>query len=206
MFAVLAFYTRLNHLPLIVVLVAFALPEDVTAESIFRWRRLRDRFPVRVGVVYLGCVALGVCAFMARTWYYTGEFSLFAGTTRAYNGTGLSLSSTSLLSPTTWRIALGSVLMIATVQDPPRFDARSLLVIGGVCGSLLALLQVPVLRRLPLNLALACVGAVAGGLVARGVAYPGRFSVHVIPLAVTASVLAIVAFTRSQGITVGPEA
>jgi hypothetical protein len=35
-----------------------------------------------------------------------------------------------------------------------------------------------------------CVAALAGGLVARGVAYPGRFSLQLIPVAVALSISA----------------
>jgi hypothetical protein len=112
----------------------------------------------------------------------------FAGTTRTHNATGLGLSLASLWSAAAWRNALESVLMIVTVQDPPRFDVRSLLVVAGFGGSLLALLRVPIARRLPLGVAIMSVAAVAGGLVARGVAYPGRFSVHLIPVAVAIAV------------------
>jgi hypothetical protein len=60
-------------------------------------------------------------------------------------------------------------------------------VVAGVGCALLALIGTPLVRRLPLHLAIVCVGAIAGGLFARGLAYPGRFSIHLIPLAVTAS-------------------
>ena len=140
---------------------------------------------------YLGCLATGVCLFAARTWHYTGQFSVFAGTTRAYNGTGLGQSIDSMWSIAAWRGALESVMMIVTVQDPPRFDPRSLLVVAGVLVSLLGLMRVPIARRLPLGLALVCIAAIAGGLVARGIAYPGRFSIHLIPLSVAASLCAM---------------
>jgi hypothetical protein len=129
-----------------------------------------------------------VTAFAARTWYYTGLIDPFAGTTRVHNATGLGLTLDSLWSASAWRKALESVLMIVTVQDPPRFDIRSVLVVAGFAGSLLALLGAPVARRLPLGVAIMSVAAVAGGLVARGVAYPGRFSVHLIPVAVAITV------------------
>ena len=81
--------------------------------------------------------------------------------------------------------------MIATVEDPPRFDVRAVLVTGGVCCALLGLLRVPVVRRLPLVSAMFCVGALAGGLVARGTAYPGRFSMQLIPVAVALAIATI---------------
>jgi hypothetical protein len=50
---------------------------------------------------------------------------------------------------------------------------------------------VPVVRGLPLAPAMFCVSALAGGLVARGTAYPGRFSMQLIPVAVALAVAAI---------------
>jgi hypothetical protein len=76
--------------------------------------------------------------------------------------------------------------MIITVQDPPRFDVRAALSIGGMIASVLALAHVPVVRRLPLSLAIMCIGAVAGGFVTRGTGYPGRFSMHLMPVATAA--------------------
>jgi hypothetical protein len=86
--------------------------------------------------------------------------------------------------------------MIVTVQDPPRFDIRAVLVVAGVIAAAGALLNAPFLRRLPLSLVVCCLGAIAGGLVARGVAYPGRFSIHLIPMAVALSVCAV---TQASG-------
>jgi hypothetical protein len=185
-FAVLAFYTRLNHLPLVLALTALLLPDTVQAGAAFKlqsWRGLPWR-----AAPYLLVVAAGVFAFAARTWYYTGLIDPFAGTTRVHNATGLGLTIPSLWSVSAWRSALESVWMIVTVQDPPRFDIRSALVVAGFGASVLALLGAPIARRLPLGVAIMSVAAVAGGLVARGVAYPGRFAVHLIPVAVAIAV------------------
>jgi len=73
----------------------------------------------------------------------------------------------------------------------------------------LALLRVPIARRLPLGVAMMSVAAVAGGLVTRGVAYPGRFSVHLIPVtvAITVSIVAMVVGARvGDGSPVEPAA
>jgi hypothetical protein len=194
-FAILAFYTRLNHLPLIVALVALLLPDTVPAGALFNWRSWRQ-LPWLAGP-YLLVVAVGILAFAARTWYYTGLLDPFAGTTRVHNATGLGLTLHSLWSASAWRSALESVWMIVTVQDPPRFDIRSVLVVVGFAASVLALLGVPIARRLPLGLVIISVAAVAGGLVARGVAYPGRFSVHLIPVATAIAVSMVAMATRA---------
>jgi hypothetical protein len=151
------------------------------------WRQL-PKGPV---AAYLLCIGAAISVFATRTWYYTGVWSLFAGTTRDHNGTGLSLTWASLTSPAAWRGAFESVMMIITVQDPPRFDIRAILVIAGVVAAAAGLLNVPIVRRVPFGLALGCVGAIVGGLVARGAAYPGRFSIHLIPIAVAVSICAV---------------
>jgi len=92
--------------------------------------------------------------------------------------------------------------MIVTVQDPPRFDIRSVLVVAGFGASLLALVGVPIARRLPLGVAIMSVAAVAGGLVTRGTAYPGRFSVHLIPVAVAIAV-SIIGMATGGGAGIG---
>jgi hypothetical protein len=185
-FATLAFYTRLNHLPLVLALAALLLPDTVPAWAAFKWQSWRQ-LP-RCAGPYVLVLVVGVAAFSARTWYYTGLIDPFAGTTRVHNATGLGLTLDSLWSASAWRNALESALMIVTVQDPPRFDIRSVLVVAGFGGALLALLGAPIARRLPLGVAVMSVAAVAGGLVARGVAYPGRFSIHLIPVAVAITV------------------
>jgi hypothetical protein len=144
-------------------------------------------------------LALGLCAFATRTWYYTGVFSLFTGTSLGFNAIGLGTSAGSWLSLDVWRRTIASVLTLVTVQDPPRFDWRSLLVVAGFSCSVLALLHAPLARRLPLGIVVACLAAVAGGLVVRGSAYPGRFSVHLIPVAVTVSVLMAVQIRQAFG-------
>jgi hypothetical protein len=197
--ATLGFFTRLNYLPLVVALVVLMLPFTADARSIVEFKRLWRSLPKRQATAYLACIVAGVLALMARTWHYLGQFSLFAGTTRLHNATGLGVTMASLASADAWRSALESVAMIITVQDPPGLNPRAALVIGGVCCAILALLQAPVVRRLPLALVAFCIAALSGGLVARGVAYPGRFSLHLIPIAVALFVCAVsMAFTPSS--------
>jgi hypothetical protein len=195
-FGMLGFYTRLNHLPLVLGLGALTLADGVDAGSAFNPRQWRVRAPLGVVGAYYATLAVGLCTFAARTWYYTGRFSLFAGTSLGFNAIGLGSSLESWWSADAWRRAVSSVLMLVTVQDPPRFDWRSSLVVAGAGLSVLGLLRLPLARRLPLGLALVCVAAVAGGLVVRGSAYPGRFSIHLIPVAVTASMVMMSVFIR----------
>jgi len=189
--ATLAFYTRLNHLPLIFAVVALMLPVSLQARTLFDVRRLSRSLPLRHLTVYLACIVAGVLALMARTWHYLGTFSLFAGTTRLHQATGLGITLSSLVSGEAWRRALESVAMIVTVQDPPGLNVRGGLVIGGVACAVLAVAQLPILRQLPLGLALFCLAALSGGFVVRGAAYPGRFSLQLIPVAIAVVVCAV---------------
>ena len=202
-FGVLAFYTRMNHLLLVMALPAVTLVDGVEAGSAFDLRRIWDRLPKRVVVAYGLTLTVGLLAFSARTWYYTGRFSLFGGTQLGHLRVASGAGPSSLLSAAAWRQAAASVLMIVTVQDPPRFDWRSFLVVGGFGLAALGVLRVPFARRLPLGAAILCLAAVAGGLVARGSAYPGRFSVHLIPVAVAISMLSFVSLQEATGWRVG---
>jgi len=56
-----------------------------------------------------------------------------------------------------------------------------------------------VLRRLPAGVVLFFVAAIAGALIARGSAYAGRFSIHVIPVACAAFTCALAAATTGVG-------
>ena len=189
--ATLAFYTRLNHLPVILAILALMLPLSVRARSIVHVRQLWRSLPLRHAAVYLACIGAGVVALMARTWHYLGAFSVFAGTTRLHQATGLGLTASSFVSAEAWRRAFESVAMIVTVQDPPGLNVRAILVIGGVVCAMLALLQVPTMRELPLGVVLFCVAALSGGFVARGAAYTGRFSLQLIPIAIAVAVCAL---------------
>ena len=181
--AVLCFYTRLNHLPWLVSLVALLIPLDITAGRLWTPRAWLSRMPVASAAVILGFLATGLTLFAWRTWYYTGVFSVFHGTQRQLVAT---------IQPTdTFIQAIGhlveSVLVLVTVQDPPRFDPRAVLVVGGITIAVLALLRVPWVRDVPAGPALFCAAGLAGALVARGTAYVGRFSIHLMPIAVALS-------------------
>ena len=63
-------------------------------------------------------------------------------------------------------------------------------VLGGAAAAVLSLAGVPRLRTVPLALVLFFFSTLAGALVARGTAYSGRFSMHVIPAACALSVAA----------------
>jgi len=175
--------------------VLLLVPDVLEAGSAVRVREVWRGLPKAASLLYLGFVVLAVLALTARTWYYTGHFSLFLGTQRDLVSTGLGLST--MLSGAAWGRGLESVAMIVTVQDPPRLDPRVVIVtVGAVC-ALLGLLAVPVVRRLPLGIAVFCVGAFAGGLFVRGSAYAGRFSAQLIPVGTAVAVSSCALLFRS---------
>jgi hypothetical protein len=64
------------------------------------------------------------------------------------------------------------------------------IVAGGIV-AVLALARIRPFGALPFNAVVLCLAAFSGALVARGTAYPGRFSIHLIPVTVTLFVCAL---------------
>jgi hypothetical protein len=125
-----------------------------------------------------GIVACGLLLFAWRNWHYSGVFSLFYGTQRYIVAIWrpdepIAASVARLVTN------LGRVL---SVNDPPRFDPVALPVIGGALVAVLGLAGVPRLRDLPAAALLFFAAAIAGSFVAYGFAYPGRFSIHMLPI------------------------
>jgi hypothetical protein len=158
--AALAFYTRLNNLPM-----AFGA-------AVFAWRRGRPQ----PAVVMTAVVAASVVLFAVRTWYFTGVFSLFEGTQRNL----LAIWQPGIGLRTGIARTVESVLMVLTVNDPPRFDPLALPVLGGAAVAALALVSRRVRWAVPMPAVLFLLSGLAGAFVARGSAYPGRFSLHVL--------------------------
>jgi hypothetical protein len=194
--AALAFFTRLNNLPMVVAVAAFAWPLRQPVADVYRPRVLMANTSARRALaVVLGGIAIGLWLFTARTWYYTGVPSMLFGTQAGF----LSLWQTSSVVSTIQNVA-GSVLMVLTMNDPPRFDVRALPLVAGVVAALLGIARVRPFDRLPMAPVILCLAGVAGALVARGSAYPGRFSVHLIPVTVALSVgAASLLFRRASG-------
>lgn len=193
--AVLATFTRLNNLPMAVAVVVFAWPLRLPAgvalrPSAWLWKFSR---PAAAGV--LVAMAIGLWLFTARTYYYTGVPSMLHGTTAYLNsvwsGPGGRLAAIGRVG--------SSLAMLVTLNDPPRFDIRAVPVITGVIAAVAGLAGVRRLRSVPLGAALFCLAGLAGGFVARGVAYPGRFSTHLIPVTVALAVCAVSVLVRRGG-------
>jgi hypothetical protein len=195
LFATLGFYTRLNNLVMVLALAAFALP---VRQPVDRWWQPGSWWPrvsreVLAGV--FGMIALGLWLFTARTYYYTGVPSMIFGTQAGL----LSVWQTTGEGLTPLQNVAGSLLMVLTMNDPPRFDIRALPILIGTAAAVGGLLGAPVLRRLPMNLVALCLGGLVGALVARGSAYPGRFSVHLIPVTVALATCALSLVVQRAG-------
>jgi hypothetical protein len=185
--ATLGFYSRLNNLPMMLAVAVFAWPIRQPAADLWNtravWRRASR--PVLIGV--LVTAAIGLSLFTARTWYYTGVANMLYGTQAG----ALSVWQPTDQGESSLQHVISSVLMVLTMNDPPRLDLRAMPILAGTIVALLAVLKVRPCRALPLNAVLFCLAGLSGALVARGTAYPGRFSIHLVPVTVALSVCAI---------------
>ena len=178
--AVLMFLTRLNHLLWAATLPVLLLALRPSASFAdlrlaipgIRWRRV---------ALYAGAVSAALVLFMTRTWYFTGAFSLFHGTSLRHNDTGL--RPWTIFDPAVWAKVSHSLTSLMWMNEPPRVDVRAVVMAAGFVIGVAALLQVPVARRVPGALVLAAAGATLGSLFAHAHGYPGRFSIHAVPLA-----------------------
>jgi len=189
-FAVLMFCTRLNHL----LFAVFLLPLLWPARTPARLASIRRALPVvsgRAAALYAACFATGLILFAARTWHYTGVFSLFYGTSLKNNDTGLRL--TTLGSPAMWQQVAHSLKALVWMNEPPGFDPRALVVFAGSACAVLALLQVPRFNRLPFRIAASAAGAIVGSAFAHTHNYPGRMSIHLMPFATAMTVVGLAA-------------
>jgi Dolichyl-phosphate-mannose-protein mannosyltransferase len=183
----LAFYTRLNNLPMAAAITLFALSARVPVRRFLHPGAWRARIAWRTVVAVPAVLGLGLLLFAWRNWHFNGAFSVFYGTQRnivALWQPGMSFGA--LVAK--W---LDSVLMVLTVHDPPMFDWRSLPVLAGAVVAPLAVLGVPRLRDVPALPALFFLVGISSAFVARGWTYQGRFSVHVIGITCALMVMGI---------------
>ncbi len=192
--AVLMFYTRLNHLIFAASLGVLLLPlRAASTPSAVIAALARAR--VRLALAYGGVVAAGVGLFMLRTWWYTGVFSLFYGTSLKNNDTGLRLQT--LVSAEVWTRIAHSLASLVWVNEPPQPDIRAAVVVTGVAAAVLAVLQVPVLRGLPVVIVLLIAGTMASGFFVHTHNYPGRMSITLAPPAAAAAMIAVALMGRA---------
>jgi len=174
--ATLAFYGRLNNLPMAFTVALFALPARESVSRLITVWPWRQRIAWWTALTIPMVLVVGLLLFAWRTWHYTGVFSVFYGTQRellAVWQPGMSAGAALLRG-------LASAMMVLTVNDPARFDWRALPVLAGAAAAALAVLGVPRFRDLPAAPTLFFLAGIAAAFVARGSAYAGRFSVHIV--------------------------
>jgi len=91
-----------------------------------------------------------------------------------------------------------SLMMVLTFNDPPRFAWYALPLLIGAVVAIASLLNVKGLRDVPMALSVFFAVAMSGALVARGVAYAGRFSVHLLGAGCALTVCAIASLVRTR--------
>jgi hypothetical protein len=192
--ATLAFYTRLNNLLMAFGVAVFALPPWLRVRALARplawWRHVSWRTLMIVPAV----IGLGLLGFAWRTWYYTGVFSVFHGTQRhivAIWQPGMPLRTILY-----W---MGyNMMVVLSVNDPPRFDIFASPVLVGAIVAVLSIARLPRLRELPAAAVLFFFAAIAGSFIARGWAYAPRFSMHVMPITCALAVCGVASVLRRR--------
>ncbi|HKU79534.1 MAG TPA: glycosyltransferase family 39 protein [Rhodanobacteraceae bacterium] len=176
-FAVLGAWTRENNLPMALAATCFAWPLTVPASMLWQPRRWLDTVSPSVLIAIPAALLVGTVLFALRTWYYTGEFALPWFHSQINH---LAVWQPGMPLREALAAMLSSVMMVATTTDPPSYHHGALPILAGAALSVLALVGVPFARRLPLVLVAWTISGFVSALIARGTAYSGRFSIHVV--------------------------
>ena len=176
--ATLAFYTRLNNLIMAMGIALFALPLRVPVHALIRPAGWWSRVSWRTVVIVPAVIGLGLLLFAWRTWHYTGVFSVFYGTQRYI----VAIWQPGAPLGVTLQRLTHSVMLVLTVNDPPRFDVYALPILVGAGVAVLSIMGTPGLRDLPAAAVLFFFTSIAGAFVTAGWTYTGRFSIHVMPI------------------------
>ena len=139
MLVIIAFYTRLNNLPMAAAVAAFALPVTVPAGDLWRPRRWWPLVRWRVVFGIVGALGLGAALFAWRTWYYTGVFGVFHGTQREFLAVWKPGMSVLEAVPA----MISSLMMVLTASDPPQFAWHALPLLAGAVIAVAAVCAVP---------------------------------------------------------------
>jgi hypothetical protein len=192
--ASIGFYTRLNNITMAAATAVFALPLTMAAGELWRPKAWLPKVSWRAVIGVGATIVLALLLFAARTYHYTGVFSVLHGTT--WRNHALWQQGPAAMA--------SSVMMVLTFNDPPRLAWYALPLLTAALVSLLALLNVKGFRDVPAPLALFFAIACSSALAARGVAYAGRFSVHLLGASCALTVCAIAALTKPARPEAGP--
>lgn len=171
---ILAFYTRLNNLPMAAAVAAFALPVTFPAGDMWRPRRWWPLVQWRVVIGIGGGLTIGAALFAWRTWYYTGVFGVFHGTQREF----LAVWKPGLSAMEALPAMTSSLMMVLTASDPPQLAWHALPLLAGAVIAVAAVCAVPGFREAPLPVVALFLAGCLGAFVTRGWGYEGRFSIH----------------------------
>jgi len=188
--AVLMFYTRLNHLLFALFLPAFLLS---CRTPMVRSRLLAAaaRIPWRKATAFAAVFGGGVLFFAWRTWYYTGVFSLFYGTSLKVNDTGL--RPWTIFDSAVWGRISHSLQATVFMNEPPRPDPRAVFVAAGSAVALASLVWQRLASGVPAIAVIAAAGGTLGAFLAHAHGYPGRFTIHLLPFASALAVTGVAA-------------
>ena len=190
--AALAFYTRLNNLPMALAVAAFAVPVMLPAFAVWRPRHWWPLVRWRVVIGISAALAVAALLFAWRTWYYTGVFSVFHGTQREF----LAVWKPGMPAAEAAEPMLSSVMMILTATDPPAFTWFGLPLLFAAAIAIAALAGAPVVRDAPAPVTALFLAGCVGALVTRGWGHEGRFSLHLFSAASALCVWAAAAAAR----------
>jgi hypothetical protein len=190
--ATLAFYTRLNNAPMAAAVAAFAWPIREPASTLLRPTRWTRRMSLTTVAAVAATLSVGLMLFALRTWHYTGRFSIVLGTALDPDrGTARLVWQPGMSFRQAVAPMFESVMFVLTAADPPRMTMAAIPLITGAVIALVAASGQTALGRLPLSVVVFFLSSLAGSLIARGTAYAGRFSIHVIPVACAVNVCAL---------------
>ena len=192
--ASIGFYTRLNNLPMAFASSAFGLSLAVPSHGWWRARAWWAHVSWNALFGVAGVVLAAMLLFTLRTYHYTGVFSMLHGTTWGNHvlwrpGQPLSEAAAGMFS---------SLMMVLTFNDPPRFAIYALPLLVGAVVAVAALANLKPVRDVPLALAAFFLVACSGALAARGVAYAGRFSIHLLGVGCALTVCGIASLARMR--------
>jgi len=193
--AAIGFFTRLNNLPMALASSAFALSLATPASDLWRPRQWWPRVSWRGAIAFVATIGLALLLFAWRTYHYTGVFSLLYGTTwrnHALWDAGQPLSQIAAAMAS-------SLMMVLTFNDPPRFAWYAIPLLFGAIVAVAAVARVKICRDVPLALAAFFLVACSAALAARGVAYAGRFSVHLLGAGCALTICAIASAVKTLG-------
>jgi hypothetical protein len=192
--AAIGFYTRLNNLPMAFASSAFGLSLAVASRGWWRPKQWLPHVSWNALAGVAGVIVIAMLLFTLRTYYYTGVFSMLHGTTWGNHalwrpGQPLADAAAGMFS---------SLMMVLTFNDPPRFAVYAIPLLFGALVALLSMLNVKPFRDVPLALSAFFLVACSGALAARGVAYAGRFSMHLLGAGCALTVCAVAALVQAN--------